>query len=225
MGKSSGDIKETEYEKELAKVYAEEWGYYQESIVPFENMVIDDAKQANDASVYDDIAENTNLGYKKSFSEGTNNTLASMESSGINPNSGKFKQGLSDITDNEASVTSDAKSRSQVAGQERYTGLMSNVMAMGQGQSQEATATLSDIAVSSQKKAINDASNSRKNTDSVLGAAGALAGAAGSYYSNNKMPEIDVKDTNVITYNATNNTNLNYDNAFETGQSPATRLT
>ena len=115
MGKSSGDVKETEYEKELAKVYAEEWGYYQESIVPFENMVIDDAKQANDASVYDDIAENTNLGYKKSFSEGTNNTLASMESSGINPNSGKFKQGLSDITDNEASVTSDAKSRSQVA--------------------------------------------------------------------------------------------------------------
>lgn len=194
MGKSGGEVKETEYEKELAKVYAEEWGLYQDTIVPFENIVIDEAKQANDASVYDDIAENTNLGYKKSFSEVTKNSVDNMAASGINPNSGKFKSVVSDIADNEASVTSDATSRSQVAGQERYTGKMANVMAMGQGQSQEATATLSDIANSSQQKAFNDASISRQNTDSVLGAAGALAGAAGSYYSNSASSALSSMD-------------------------------
>ena len=183
MGKSN-EVKETEYEKELARVYAEEWGYYQENVVPFENIVIDDAKSANDKSVYDDISENTNLGYKKSFSEASDAGLSNMKASGINPNSGKFKDAVSDMSDTEASVTSDAKSRSQVAGQERYVGKMSNVMAMGQGQSQEATATLSDIATSSQRKAFNDANNSRQQTDSVLGAAGAIAGAAGSYYNN-----------------------------------------
>ncbi len=183
MGKSN-EVKETEYEKELARVYAEEWGYYQKNVVPFENIVIDDAKSANDKSVYDDISENTNLGYKKSFSEASDAGLSSMKASGINPSSGKFKSAVSDMSDTEASVTSDAKSRSQVAGQERYVGKMSNVMAMGQGQSQEATATLSDIATSSQRKAFNDANNSRQQTDSVLGAAGAVVGAAGSYYNN-----------------------------------------
>ncbi len=222
MGKSS-DVKETDYEKELARVYGEEWELYQDKIVPFETIVIQDAQDANDKAVYDDIAENTNLGYKKSFSEAKSNTLSSLKSSGVNPNSGKFKQTLGDISDSEASVTSDATARSQVAGQERYTDKMSNVMAMGQGQSQEATATLSDIAQSSQQKAFNDASISQQQSDNVLGAAGALAGAAGSYYKN--KPDIDVNDANTITYNATNNTNLNYDNAWETGQNPATRLT
>ena len=146
-----------------------------------------------------------------------------MQANGVNPNSGKFKQTLSDISNNEASVTSDATARSQVAGQERYIGQMSNVMAMGQGQSQEATATLSDIAQSSQRKAFNDAANSRAQSDSIIGAAGALAGAAGSYYKN--KPDININDANTITYNATNNTNLNNDNAWETGQSPATRIT
>lgn len=220
MGGST-DVKETEYEKELAKVYAEEWQLYQDEIVPFENIVIQDAKDANDKAVYDDIAESTNLGYKKSFSEAKGNTLASLSASGVNPNSGKFKQTLGDISDSEASVTSDATARSQVAGQERFTGKMSNVMAMGQGQSQEATATLSDIAQSSQRKAFNDAANSRAQSDSLVGAAGAIAGAAGSYYKN--KPNIDINDANTITYNATNNTNLNYDNAWETGQSSATR--
>lgn len=222
MGKSS-EIEESEYEKELAKVYGEEWQLYEEKIVPFENIVIKDAKEANDKAVYDDIAENTNLGYKKSFTEAKSGTLASMQANGVNPNSGKFKQTLSDISDNEASVTSDATARSQVAGQERYIGQMSNVMAMGQGQSQEATATLSDIAQSSQRKAFNDAANSRAQSDSIIGAAGALAGAAGSYYKN--KPDININDANTITYNATNNTNLNNDNAWETGQSPATRIT
>lgn len=202
MGKSN-KVKETEYEKELAKVYAEEWELYQDKIVPFENMVIDDAKQSNDESVYGDIAENTNLGYKKSFSEASNNTLANMETGGINPNSGKFKNAVSDMADGEASVTSDAIARSQVAGQERYIGKMSNIMAMGQGQSQQATATLSDIAYGSQQKAFNDARNKQAINDSYIGAAGAAAGAAGSYYSN--LPEIDVGDASIIAGTPSNN--------------------
>lgn len=222
MGGST-DVKETEYEKELAKVYGEEWQLYQEKIVPFENIVIGDAQKANDKAVYDDIAENANLGYKKSFTEAKSNTLASMQANGVNPNSGKFKQTLSDISDNEASVTSDATARSQVAGQERYIGQMSNVMAMGQGQSQEATATLSDIAQSSQRKAFNDASISQQQSDNWVGLAGATLGAAGSYYKN--KPDIDINNANTITYNATNNTNLNNDNAFDIGQDPATRYT
>lgn len=206
MGGST-EVKETQYEKELAKVYAEEWGLYQEKIVPFENMVIEDTKQANDKAVYDDIAGNANLGYKKSFSQAADQSLANMKASGINPNSGKFKDAASDMSDTQASVTSDAIARSQVAGQERYIGKMSNVMAMGQGQSQEATATLSDIAQSSQRKAFNDASNSRANKDSVLGAAGALAGAAGSYYSNLPTDSSLADMDNVITGTPSGNPN------------------
>ena len=128
-----------------------------------------------------------------------------MQANGINPNSGKFKQTLGDISDNEASVTIDATARSQVAGQERYIGQMSNVMAMGQGQSQEATATLSDIAQSSQQKAFNDASISQQKSDNWAGLAGATLGAAGSYYKNLPPPKPDA----VINPNAATPSDIN----------------
>lgn len=206
MSKSGGDIKETEYEKELAKVYAEEWAYYQDSIVPFENMVIDDAKEANDGSVYSDIAESANLGSQKAFTNARTNTATNLAASGVNPNSGKFKGTLSDLSDKQSVVSSDTTARSQVAGQERYIDKMSNVMAMGQGQSQEATATLTDIAQGSQRKAFNDASISQQQSDNLLGAAGAIAGAGASYYKN--QPAVNSNNANTITYNATTNSSL-----------------
>lgn len=184
MGKGGGDIKETEYEKELAQIYAEEWQYYNEKIVPFENQVIDDATAANDKAVYDDISKAVTLGSQQSFGDASNRTLANMSASGINPNSNKFKATLSDLSDNQAASTSDTIARSEVAGQERYAGKLINVMAMGQGQSQEATATLGDIAQGAQRKAFSDSRISQQNTDALMGAAGALAGAAGSHYMN-----------------------------------------
>lgn len=79
-------------------------------------------------------------------------------------------------------------------------------MAMGQGQSQEATATLTDIAQSSQRKAFNDASISQQQSDNLLGAAGAIAGAGASYYKN--QPAVNANNANTITYNATTNSSL-----------------
>lgn len=180
MGKSN-KVEETAYEKELAKVYSEQWEVYQKDIVPIENQVIDEAKASNDDTVYQDIADNTNLGYQKAFGGAGENTLKAMTSHGIDPSSGKAKGLLSDLNDEQASVSADAKARGQLDGQERHIDKMSNVMAMGQGEAKEAVSSLNDIAANSQKKAFSDASISAKNKNNLLSTVGAVGGAVTSH--------------------------------------------
>ncbi len=179
-------VEETEYEKELANVYGEQWEYYQQNIVPVENRVIDDAKKSNDSSVYQGISDDVNLSYQKSFSETGKRTLNDMASQGVDPSSGKGKAAVSSLADIEASVKADATSRSQVAGQERHIDKMSNIMAMGQGEAQQSVSSLSDIAINSQRKASNDASIASQNKANVHGAVGAVGGALVSHNLNQK---------------------------------------
>lgn len=177
----SNKVEETEYEKELAKVYSEQWDYYEKNIIPVENKVIDEAKTSNDDSVYQGISDDVNLGYQKSFSETGKQTLESLSSKGVDPSSGKGKGAVSSLSDIEASVKADATSRSEVAGQERYIDKTSNVMAMGQGQSQSAVSSLNDIAASSQRKASSDASIAAKDKANIHSAVGAVGGAYASH--------------------------------------------
>jgi len=177
-------VEETAYEKELAKVYSEQWDYYENNIIPIENQVIDEANSSNDDSIYQGISDDVNLGYQKSFSQTRKQTLDNLAAQGVDPSSGKGKGAISSLADIEASVKSDATSRSEVAGQERYIDKMSNVMAMGQGQSQEAVASLNDIAVQSQRKASSDASISAQNKANIHSAVGAVGGAYTSHKLN-----------------------------------------
>ncbi len=189
-------VKETEYEKELAKVYKEQWDVYQKDVVPMENIVIGDARSANDASVYEGIAGDTNLGYQKAFSKAGEQTLDNLAASGVDPSSGKAKGLLSDLSDEQASVSADATSRAQNDGQERYIDKMANVMAMGQGQAQSSVASLNDIAVNSQREAFQDASRSAQNKSSVLSTIGAVGGAYAS--SSMSKPGVGLDSPDVL---------------------------
>lgn len=204
----SDKVEETEYEKELAKVYGEQWDYYQDSIVPVENQIINEAKTENDASVYQGIGDDVNLGYQKSFSQAGKQTLSSLAAQGVDPSSGKGKAAVSSLADMEGSVKADATSRSEVAGQERYIDKMSNVMAMGQGQSQQAVASLNDIAVSSQRKAASDASIAAQDKGNIHSAVGALGGAYASHsLSTPKANFGSDNPTGIIAGNPTNSAN------------------
>lgn len=179
MGKSN-KVEETEYEKELAKVYSEQWDYYEKNIIPVENKVINEAKESNDDSVYQGISDDVNLGYQKSFSKTGKQTLNDLSAQGIDPSSGKGKGAIGSLADIEASVKADATTRSEIAGQERHIDKMSNVMAMGQGEAQSTVSSLNDIAVSSQRKASSDASIAAKDKANIHSAVGAVAGGIAS---------------------------------------------
>ena len=196
-------VKETEYEKELANVYKEQWAIYQKDVVPMENIVIGDAKASNDKSVYDEISGDVNLGYQKAFSKAGEQTLDNLAASGVDPSSGKAKGLLSDMSDEQASVSADAASRAQNDGQERYIDKMSNVMAMGQGESQQAVSSLNDIAVNSQKRAFTDASISAQNKNNVLSTVGAVGGA----YTSHSMNDSSSKESNSLEVLAGSPTN------------------
>jgi hypothetical protein len=198
----SDEVKETEYEKELAKVYKDQWNYYQKDVVPMEGIVIDEAKSSNDAKVYDSISGDVNLGYQKAFSKAGEQTLDNLAASGVDPSSGKAKGLLSDLSNEQASVSADAISRAQSDGQERYTDKMSNVMAMGQGEAQQAVASLSDIATNSQRKAFQDASISAQNKTNTLSTIGAVGGAWAS--NSMKKPGVDLNSPDILAGTPTN---------------------
>lgn len=182
------EVEETQYEKELANVYKEQWAMYQKDVVPMEDRVINDAKSSNDSSVYDEIGGDVNLGYQKAFSKAGEQTLDNLAANGVDPSSGKAKGLLSDMSNDQATVSADASSRAQIDGQERYLDKMSNVMAMGQGEAQQAVSSLNDIAVNSQKKAFTDASISAQNKSNVLSTVGAVGGAYASHSMNATVP-------------------------------------
>jgi hypothetical protein len=198
----SEEVEETEYEKELAKVYKDQWNYYQKDVVPMEGVVIDEAKSSNDTKVYDSISGDVNLGYQKAFSKAGEQTLDNLAASGVDPSSGKAKGLLSDLSNEQASVSADATSRAESDGQERYTDKMSNVMAMGQGEAQQAVSSLSDIAANSQRKAFQDASISAKNKTNTLSTIGAVGGAMAS--GSMKKPGVDLNSPEILAGTPTN---------------------
>ena len=202
----SDKVKETEYEKELAKVYGEQFAYYQENIIPVENRVMAEAKASNDGSIYHGISEDVNLGYEKSFGEAGKKTLSNLASQGVDPSSGKSREAIGSLANVGASVKADATSRAQISGQERYIDKSSNIMAMGQGQSQNAVSSLNDIAVNSQRKANSDASIASQNKYNIHSAIGGIGGA----YASNSFSAPSSTDANpdrVFSGNPVNQSN------------------
>ena len=180
---SDDKVKETEQEKAFAQVFLEQQQAFEDVGIPAQDRVIADANESNDASVYQNVANDANLSYQKSFSDSGKSLTSNMAASGIDPSSGKFKGNVSSLADMEATKLADSTSRGQIDAQDRYTSKLSNVVAMGQGEAQQSVATLSDIAQGSQQQAFSDASASAASKNNTLGAIGAVGGAAASYAS------------------------------------------
>ena len=157
MGKKSDEQKETKYQKELAKVAADQWNDYQDTFVPVENEYIRKTKHMGDESQYDKVAGDINSSFNSSYDEAGRQVDRGLAAAGVNPASGKASGAQTNLIEDKLGKENQTTSAGQHNATQRYTGNMKNVVAIGKGQQAQATAGLQDISAASGRKASSDA--------------------------------------------------------------------
>lgn len=185
MGKGPKKVEETEYQKELAKIAAEEWNRYQDVYVPVENAYIEQVKKMGDESNYDTVAGDVHNSFTSAFDQQRDNADRQLKAAGVDPSSGKAASTQNDLINTQMGAESQAVSAGQADTTRRYVGNLSNVVAMGKGQETQAVAGLQDIAAASGRRA-NQAAINKANQVSIPGA---LAGAAAAGLSSKEGRE------------------------------------
>lgn len=209
---TTNEVKETEYEKELAKVMGEEWDYYKTNIVPIENQVIAEATDSNKNEVYNEISKNTNLATTVNNSKSLADVETSLQASGIDPSSGKYTETTQKLSDLNAVDSAKAQTTSEIQGQNRYIDKLSNVVSMGQGEATGAVSSLNDLASDSQRQAANQMAINQQEANNINGAIGAIGGAVVS----NNLNTSNSNSVNQDIKNLASNPNSGFDvNASE----------
>jgi hypothetical protein len=169
--------KETKEEQALAEVAQKKWQYYQDNYRPLEDEYMKQVDNLDSEGAYDFAGGTAASATTAAFAGARENMAEDMRSAGVNPNSGKYKSGMAGLADAEAMSSADGKSRALTSQQDEYVTGVSNVSAIGRGQSTSAQAGLSDLAQSANTKAASDAGNAWNNKAATTSAAGGLFGA------------------------------------------------
>lgn len=187
-------VKETEQEKAAAEVALKKWNYYQENFRPIEDEFMKKVDGMNSAAAKNFATGTAASAVTANFDNTRDQAHASLTSAGINPNSGAYKSTMNDITNSVGLASADAKVRALNSVDDNYVTGLSNVSAIGRGQSTEAQFGLHDLAVGAQQNATQSAQDSFNRSSANLNAAGSLAGA-GLYMSKSG------KANNTVDYN------------------------
>ena len=175
MGGKPKKAKETEQERAQAEIAHKQWELYKNELRPLEDNFIQRVDGLNSQSSMDRAKASADLNYNQAFSQARGEAAAGMAAAGVDPSSGKFKQAMSDITQDQALGQADTVNRAQSSQQDKYIAGLSDVAAIGMGQQATAMAGLADVASLSQNKAANDAYNSfnrRSANQQFVGTAG-----------------------------------------------------
>lgn len=181
-------VKETKEEQALAEVAQKKWQYYQDNYRPLEDEYMSQVDNLDSEGAYDFASGTAASAATAAFDGARKNMASDLQGAGINPNSGKYKSGMAGLADAEAMSSADNKSRAMTSQQDEYVTGLSNVSAIGRGQSTNAQAGLSDLAQSANAKAANDAGNAWNNKAATIGAAGSLFGAGAHEYAKEDKP-------------------------------------
>lgn len=176
-GGGDNEVKETAYQKELAKVAADEWNRYQDVFVPIENEYIKKVNAMGEEPKYKQVAGDVGLNYQSNFDKARSATEKNMAAGGVDPTSGKASSAQNELIQSQLTGENQAASQGQHDATTSRVGNMANVMASGRGQQATAVNSLQDITAQSGAKARAEA-YSKANEVSVPGVALGVAGSA-----------------------------------------------
>lgn len=182
-GGGSGQIKETEDQKALAKIAADRFKRYQEIYKPVENQYMQEVQKFNEpvrqTQASNKAVADTQSVFGKAIADEVNQRTAQ---SGANINSGAVQSAINTGATKEAIASADNVNRSQQATQDAYVGGLQSIVGMGNGQASEAIQGMGDIAAASNQKAMNAAVSSHNDRSATRSAIGAGIGAATETY-------------------------------------------
>lgn len=191
FGGGGGDtkIKETSEERELSKIALEKWDIYQDIGAPLEDEYMDQVDSLDTEAAYDFASGAAGQNVHSEFSDVKDRVEKRELSSGINPNSGRFKAATAEFSDVQGASAGENKSRAQVTQQDEHVRGLSNVINLGQGQATSAQTGMGGLAELSASKAKSDAIDAFNEGAATREAAGTVLGAAAGYGLNRNPPE------------------------------------
>lgn len=181
MGGGDNSVEETEEQKAYADVASKKWQKYKTMHRPVQDRYMQDVERRNSDQAYEQASGLASVPVENQFTQAVMGTASSMSNQGLNPNSGMFKEELNKLDRKKQQVKSDIANQAQISQQDRYTGGLQGIVAMGQGQEAQATSGLGDIAGMANQRAQNDAQiNASKRYDNQQ-VAGAVVGGGLRY--------------------------------------------
>jgi len=150
VGKGSKpSIDETPEQRELAKIAAERYDYFERELKPVQQVYIDHALDANKASNYHRLAGTVKANTSSMLNEHLNGAESGMKAAGIDPTSGRYSATLGDAANAAGDVSADTVNRAQSQQQDNFMAGIGNVIAMGEKKATSAIDGLTDVAAKS----------------------------------------------------------------------------
>lgn len=177
MGGGGGEIEETELEKETARIALEKYNYLQPQLKAAEDFYIEEVQDLNNESQYKDLAKTIGVTTHSQFDETGRAVATDMAASGIDPSSGRFQGTLDKISTAAGKSSADAVNKGQTTQQDNALTGISNVVAMGEGQSAQSIDGMMDVANQSSAYARQEASTEAQRQRNQNGTLAFLAGA------------------------------------------------
>ena len=175
-GGGDNKIEETEEQRELQKIAAEQWNDYQINMIPLENEYIKDVFNLRSPEMMEKARAFTMSSMSPEYQQLDNEATAVLNERGFDPSSQGYIERSKSLSEAQARGIGGGLTRTNMEQQDRaYRGL-ENVMKMGSGQQGEALTGLTEIAdlsgryaQESAAKGFNKATGRRELAGSVAG--------------------------------------------------------
>lgn len=189
MAKGGGTPGETPEERALARIAAEEYGRFESTFVPLENLLIG---KVTDTETFRTQAlgltgADTNLAFDAADQE----VEAGLTQRGARPGSGAFAEGLGDLSIDRGRALGTGLAKTNDRVYDREAAGLDALISMGRGQASGARLGLQDVAGLANRDAILDAEAAAQVRAGYAGALGAGAGLAlgANYNTPPRQPE------------------------------------
>lgn len=187
-GGGDNTVEDTPERKELAKISASKYQYFENELMPVRNVWIDDMLSANDASEQQKLDSKVSVGNANVFGKQQQQAAGALNRSGANPSSGAYQRGLSELAEAQGVMGADVRSRAMSTQKDNFVKGLGSVIALGEKKSAEAVDGLNTLAGQAQQSAQDKAMSRAQDNAMVANAAGGLAGFA---YSASKQEDGD----------------------------------
>ena len=185
-GGGDNKIEETEEQRELQRIAAEQWNDYQVNMIPLENEYIKDVFQLRSPEAYEKARAYTMSSMSPEFQKTYQDATQVLQERGFDPSSAGYIERSKSLSEAAARGLAGGLAKTNIEQTDRaYQGL-ENVMKMGSGQEGEALRGLTEMADLSGQYAKEKGYKSYNRATGIRELGGSVAGmAAGSALDRN----------------------------------------
>lgn len=176
------DIKETEFEKEMAEIATEKWNLSKSTLQPLEDMMIADVSKGVTKQEREKVSGLAAAQHQSQFGKASEQAGKSLAASGVDPTSGKYQESLSDISRAGGASRAASEAEGEAGLQSNQLAEEMNLMRVGAGEATTAQAGMTDVAMRSSQKAKQEAQLAYQENQGLRELAGTIGGAASTYY-------------------------------------------